>query len=156
MAEIIPFNRLKHKIKVLKAKNKKIVATNGCFDILHIGHIRSLQKAKSLGDVLVVGLNSDTSVKKNKGKTRPINNEKIRAEVLSALACVDLITIFSEETANKFLEMVKPHIYVKGGEYNLKKLSEAALVRKLGGKTVQIPMIPEFSTTKLINRIKKI
>lgn len=156
MAEIIPFNRLKQKIKVLKAKNKKIVATNGCFDILHIGHIRSLQKAKLLGDVLVVGLNSDASVRKIKGKTRPINNEKTRAEVLSALACVDLITIFSEETANKFLEMVKPDIYVKGGEYNLQKLSEAALVRKLGGKTVQIPMIHGFSTTKLISKIKKI
>jgi len=158
MAEIIPPDHLSHKIDYLKSKNKdlNVVATNGCFDILHVGHIRSLQKAKSLGDVLIVGLNSDSSVKKIKGENRPINNENNRAEVLAALGCIDIVTIFSEETAERFLEMVKPNIYVKGGEYNLDNLPEAKIVQKYGGKVHFIPMIPESSTTKVIDKIKKI
>lgn len=158
MAEIILFDRLHHKIEYLRSKNKDliIVATNGCFDILHIGHIRSLQKAKTLGDILVVGINSDSSVKKLKGKDRPINNEQARAEILAALSCVDIVNIFNEYTAEKFLETVKPNIYVKGGEYDLDNLPEAKIVQKYGGKTITIPMIPEFSTTQLIDKIKKI
>ncbi len=158
MAEIIPPDHLSHKIDYLKSKNKdlNVVATNGCFDILHVGHIRSLQKAKSLGDVLIVGLNSDSSVKKIKGENRPINNENNRAEVLAALGCIDIVTIFSEETAERFLEMVKPNIYVKGGEYNLDNLPEAKIVQKYGGKVHFIPMIPESSTNKVIDKIKKI
>ena len=158
MAEIIPFNQLQHKIDFLRSKNKdlKVVATNGCFDILHIGHIRSLQKAKTFGDILVIGVNSDSSVKKLKGKNRPITKENERTEVLAALACVDIVSIFNEETALNFLELVKPNIYVKGGEYNLDNLPEALLVRKLGGKTIQIPMIPVISTTNIIEKLKKI
>lgn len=157
MAEIIPLNQLSHKIDFLRSKNKnlKVVATNGCFDILHVGHIRSLQKAKKLGDILVIGINSNESVQKLKGKNRPINSEDQRAEVLAALECVDLVTIFSEETALKFLEIVKPDIYVKGKEYDLDNLKEAKLVKELGGQTIQIPMIPGVSTTKIIERLKK-
>ena len=158
MAEIILLDRLNHKIDYLRSKNKAliIVATNGCFDILHVGHIRSLQKAKTLGDILVVGINSDSSVKKLKGKDRPINNEQARAEILAALSCVDIVSIFNEHTAEKFLETVKPNIYVKGGEYDLDNLPEAKIVQKYGGKTITIPMIPEFSTTQLVDKIKKI
>ena len=157
MGEIISFDQITHRIGFLRSKNKdlKIVATNGCFDILHVGHIRSLQKAKTFGDVLVVGINSDISVKKLKGNNRPINNEKERAEVLAALSCIDLVTIFNEETAEKFLDIVKPDIYVKGEEYDLEKLPEAILVRKHGGKIIQLPLIPNSSTTNLIERIKK-
>ena len=157
MAEIIPFNQLKHKVDFLRSKNKdlKIIATNGCFDILHVGHIRSLQKAKTHGDLLIVGLNSDSSVNKLKGKNRPINNENERAEILAALACIDLVTIFNEDTAEKFLETVKPDVYVKGEEYNLDNLPEAIIVRKHGGKTIQIPMIPGVSTTNTIKKLKK-
>ena len=156
-AEIIPIEHLQHKIDYLRSKNKdiKIVATNGCFDILHIGHIRSLQKAKSIGNVLVVGLNSNSSIKKLKGDKRPINNEKERAEVLAALSCIDIVTIFNEETAERFIEIVKPDIYVKGAEYPLDKLPEAKMVNKYGGKIFQIPMVPNSSTTALIERIKK-
>ena len=157
MAEIILLDRLNHKIDYLRSKNKNlvIVATNGCFDILHIGHIRSLQKAKTFGDILVVGINSDSSVKKLKGEDRPLNNENNRAEILAALTCVDIVSIFSEPTAEKFLETLKPNIYVKGGEYDLDNLPEAKIVQKYGGKTLTIPMIPEFSTTKLMDKIKK-
>ena len=96
------------------------------------------------------------SIQKLKGKTRPVNPENERAEVLAALACVDIVSIFNEATAEKFLDLVKPDIYVKGGEYNLEELPEAVLVRSFGGKTIEIPMIPGFSTTKLIERLKKI
>ena len=156
MTEIISFNQLSHRIEFLRSKNKdiKIVATNGCFDILHIGHIRSLQKAKTLGDILVIGINSDSSVKKLKGKNRPINPENERAEILAALSCVDIVTIFNEDTGEKFLEQLKPDIYVKGSEYELDKLPEAYLVKKLGGKTIQIPMIPGASTTNIIEKLK--
>lgn len=158
MAEIVPLNQLKHRIEFLRSKNKdlKVVATNGCFDILHIGHIRSLQKAKKLGDVLVVGINSDSSVKKIKGKNRPIYTESERAEILAALSCVDFVSIFNEETAKEFLELFKPDVYVKGEEYNLDNLPEASIVNKYGGKIIQIPMVPGFSTTNAIERLKKI
>ncbi|MBI2995454.1 MAG: D-glycero-beta-D-manno-heptose 1-phosphate adenylyltransferase [Candidatus Melainabacteria bacterium] len=158
MAEIVSLDQLQHKIDFLKSKNKNlvIVATNGCFDILHVGHIRSLQKAKTLGDILVVGINSDNSVKKLKGNNRPIINENERAEVLAALSCIDYITLFFEETAENFLEKVRPDIYVKGSEYTLDKLPEVKVVKKLGGKIVQIPMIPGISTTSIIQSLKKI
>ena len=158
MAEIVPLNQLKHKLDFLRSKNEKlvVVATNGCFDILHVGHIRSLQKAKKLGDILVVGINSDSSVKKLKGNDRPINSQNERAEILAALGCVDLVTIFDEESAEKFLELFKPDVYVKGGDYDLDKLPEAVLVRNYGGKTVQFPIVPGFSTTTTIRKLKKI
>ncbi len=157
MAEIIPSDQLKNRIEFLRSKNKdiKIIATNGCFDILHIGHIRSLQKAKSIGNILVVGLNSDASVKKIKGNDRPINNEKDRAEILAALSCIDFVSIFHEDTAEKFLEIVKPNIYVKGEEYNVDILPEAKIVKKYGGEIFLVPMIPDSSTTKLLEKIKK-
>ena len=158
MAEIILFEELSNKIEFLRSRNKdfKVVATNGCFDILHIGHIRTLQKAKTYGDLLVVGLNSDDSVKKIKGKNRPINNEKERAETLAALGCVDIVVIFNEETAEKFLKSLKPDVYVKSNEYDLDNLPEAEVVRNYGGKTIQVPIIPNFSTTNIIEKIKKI
>lgn len=158
MSEKILLDRLKDKIEFLRRQNKdlKVVATNGCFDILHVGHVRSLQKAKSLGNFLVVGINSDASVKRLKGDERPINNENDRAEVLASLSCVDIVTIFNEQTAENFLSQVKPNIYVKGGEYDLNKLQEAVLVRSFGGEAVSIPMVQGSSTTGLIEKIKKI
>lgn len=158
MAEIIPIDHLQHKLNFLRSKNPdlKVVATNGCFDILHIGHIRSLQKAKSLGNFLIVGLNSDFSIKRLKGDDRPINNEKDRAEVLAAISCIDFVSIFNDDTAENFLEVVKPQIYVKGGEYNVDILPEAKVVKKYNGEIVLVPMIPNSSTTGLINKIKKI
>ena len=103
----------------------------------------------------MVGLNSDLSVKKLKGKNRPINNEKNRAEILAALSCIDFVSIFNEDTAEKFLEMVKPNTYVKGGEYNVDILPEAQMVKKHGGEIFLVPMIPDSSTTTLLDKIKK-
>lgn len=158
MAEIVPIEQLSYKIEFLRSKQKDlaIVATNGCFDILHIGHVRSLQKAKTLGDLLIVGINSDSSVQKIKGSSRPINPQNERAEIIASLECVDLVSIFKEETAEKFLDMVKPNIYVKGGEYNLDNLPEVKIVKKYNGKVVTVPMIPGFSTTELIKKLKNI
>lgn len=157
MAEIVTLDQLPHKIEFIRSRNKniKIVATNGCFDILHVGHIRYLQKAKQFGDVLVVGINSDLSVKKIKKSTRPINSQNERAEVIAALSCVDIVSIFNEETAEKFLTMVKPDIYVKGGDYNPDNLPEAALVKNIGAKIEIIPFVPGYSTTTTIERLKK-
>ncbi len=156
MAEIILINILKDKIEFLRSRNKnlKIIATNGCFDILHVGHVRYLQKAKTFGDLLIVGLNSDNSVKRLKGPSRPINIESDRAEILAALGCIDIVSIFSEDTAEHFLNEVKPDIYVKGGEYNLETLPEAILVQKYGGKSITIPMIEGSSTTNIISKMK--
>ena len=156
MAEIVSLEELSHKINYLRSKKKDliVVATNGCFDILHVGHIRSLQKAKTLGDILVVGINSDTSVKKLKGKNRPVNIETDRLEILAALSSVDFVSVFSEDTAEKFLNAFKPNIYVKGAEYAIDNLPEAQVVKKLGGSVVKIPMIPGSSTTSIIEKLK--
>ena len=157
MAEIIPLHQLQHKVELLRSRNKdiKIVATNGCFDILHVGHIRSLQKAKTFGDILIVGINSDSSIKELKGDLRPINNELDRAEVLASLECINIVSIFNEKTAERFLEFIKPNIYVKGGDYDLETLPEAILVRKYHGQTIQVPLVPNSSTTKIIEKLKK-
>ena len=137
----------------LRNKNKKVVFTNGCFDILHVGHVRYLKAAKDLGDVLIVGLNTDASVKKLKGNDRPINNEADRAEVLLALEAVDHVVFFGEQTAESLIEEVKPNIYVKGGDYTLETLPEAKIVQSYGGHVEFIPMVAGRSTTNVINKI---
>ena len=137
----------------LRDKNKKIVFTNGCFDILHVGHVRYLKAAKALGDVLIVGLNNDASVKKLKGDDRPINNEVDRAEVLLALESVDHVVLFGEQTAESLIAEVKPNIYVKGGDYTLDTLPEAKIVQSYGGRVEFIPMVAGRSTTNVINKI---
>lgn len=139
----------------LQEQGQRIVFTNGCFDIIHAGHVRYLSEARSLGDFLVVGLNSDASVKRLKGPERPINHELDRAEVLAGLWAVDAIVIFDESTAESLVEYFKPQIYVKGGDYELKNLPEAKLVETYGGKTVLIPEVPGRSSSKVIEQIRK-
>lgn len=141
-------------IKALKAKGKKVVATNGCFDILHVGHVRYLQKSKSFGDILVVGLNSDISVKILKGQTRPINPQEDRAEVLCALACVDYVVMFDEKSPVDLLDLIKPDIYTKGGDYTLETLPEADVILKNNGKVEFIDFVEGKSTTKIIDKMK--
>lgn len=141
-------------IKTLKAKGKKVVATNGCFDILHVGHVRYLQKSKSFGDILVVGLNSDISVKILKGETRPINPQEDRAEVLCALACVDYVVMFDEKSPVDLLDLIKPDIYTKGGDYTLETLPEADVILKNNGKVEFINFVEGKSTTKIIDKMK--
>ena len=138
------------------ATNGQIVAfTNGCFDILHAGHVRYLTAAKKLGDILVVGLNSDESVRKLKGCGRPVNQSADRAEVLAGLRAVDHVVIFEEDTAEEIVRQLHPDIYVKGGDYSLDRLPEAAIVASYGGRTVLVPLVEGRSTTNVIRRLRQ-
>ena len=132
---------------------KKIVFTNGCFDILHAGHVRYLTAAKSFGDVLIVGLNSDESVHKLKGEGRPVNSESDRKEVLLGLKAVDEVIIFSEQTAERLISEIKPDVYVKGGDYTLETLPEAKIVQSYGGKVEFVQLVEGRSTTNIIKKI---
>ena len=138
----------------LRAHGQRIVFTNGCFDILHVGHVRYLGAARALGDCLVVGLNSDASVRRLKGPERPVNEEADRAEVLDALRAVDYVTIFDEPTAAELIEIIRPDVYVKGGDYTIATLPEAEIVRGYGGRVEFIDLVPERSTTQVIEKLR--
>lgn len=140
----------------LKKSGKKVVFTNGCFDILHVGHVRYLRQARALGNVLVLGLNRDSSVKGLKGSGRPVTDEKERAEVLSALEAVDYIVFFGDKTPEKLIRAVKPDFLVKGGDWKKENIVGAAFVESYGGKVLPLRSIKGYSTTKLIEKIKKI
>jgi len=144
-------------IQEAKSQGKKVVFTNGCFDILHIGHIRYLQDARSCGDLLVVGVNSDASVRKLKGPERPIIPEFERLEVLAALGCVDYVTLFSEDTPIELILAIKPDIHTKGGDYKIEDLSEAEAVKTVGGRIQIVPYTDTgtlgWSTSNLIKKI---
>lgn len=148
------FSRTKAKflIQNLKAKGKKVVFTNGCFDIIHKGHTSYLELARGLGDFLIIGLNSDTSVIKLKGQNRPINHETIRATNLLKLDYVDAVTIFSEETPRKIIEELQPDFLVKGGDYELENIVGADYVRSAGGEVVILPFVAGHSTTNIIEK----
>lgn len=135
--------------------DKKVVFTNGCFDILHAGHIDLLQKAKELGDILVVGLNSDESIKRIKGDKRPINKLDYRIKMLSSIQCVDYIIVFDEETPLDLIEAIKPDVLVKGGDYQIDDIVGAEIVRSNGGRVLTIPFVYNISTTDIINKIIK-
>ena len=132
---------------------KKIVFTNGCFDIIHVGHVRYLTTAKNFGDVLIVGLNTDESVKKLKGDSRPLNNQNDRAEVLLGLKAVDYVILFGEETAENLIAELQPDIYVKGGDYTLDTLPEAKIVQSYGGRVELVNLVEGKSTTNIIKKI---
>ena len=155
--KIVELKDLSDRCEKLRSAGKKIVATNGCFDLLHVGHVRYLQAARALGDLLVVGLNGDGSVHELKGAGRPITNQTDRAEILSALACVDLVTIFPEIRATKFLAAVRPAVYVKGGDYTPRTLDEEELtiLTEIEAAIHLIPFETGYSTSGLIERICK-
>jgi rfaE bifunctional protein nucleotidyltransferase chain/domain len=142
-------------IKNLRAKGKRIVFTNGCFDLVHIGHIRYLEEAKALGDVLVVAVNSDSSVRKLKGLQRPILPEEERAEILSSLGCVDYITIFDEPDPLKLITSLQPHVLVKGGDWTKEQIVGKDVVERLGGEVAILPFVKGASTSALIETILK-
>ena len=154
MEKLIEKENLNNIIKKLESENKKIVFTNGCFDILHAGHVRYLKESKKFGDILIVGLNSDVSVKKIKGESRPINPEMDRAEVLAGLEAVNYIVLFDETSPVKLLEEIKPDIYTKGADYTVETLPEAKTVLSYGGKIEFIKFLEGRSTTKIIDKIK--
>jgi D-beta-D-heptose 7-phosphate kinase / D-beta-D-heptose 1-phosphate adenosyltransferase len=142
-------------IKDLKAKAKRIVFTNGCFDLLHIGHVRYLEEARALGDVLVVGINSDASVRKLKGPQRPILPEQERAEILSGLACVDYVTLFDEIDPLNLITSLRPDVLVKGGDWTKEQIVGREEVEKSGGEVFLIPFVEKASTSNLIEMILK-
>lgn len=144
---------LLERVKELKALGKKIVFTNGCFDVLHPGHIHLLKSAKALGDFLIVGLNSDESVRRLKGEGRPIFNEKARKEILLSLRFVDEVIIFAEDTPERLIREIMPDLLVKGEEYKEEEIVGADFMKSYGGKVVRIPMLEGFSTSKIVSRI---
>ena len=143
-------------ISAYRRDSKRIVFTNGCFDILHRGHTTYLNRAKACGDILIVGLNSDRSVRHLKGPTRPINTLEDRAQILAALSCVDHIVPFDGDTPHELIQAIKPDIFVKGGDYTRETLPEAALVERLGGKVQILPYLENHSTTSIIEKIRQI
>jgi len=145
---------LSERLKALRGNEKKIVFTNGCFDILHPGHVDYLCQARDLGDFLVLGLNTDASVRLlNKAPNRPINNEQTRALVLAGLACVDAIVLFNEETPYDLIKFVEPDILVKGDDYKPENIVGFDIVSAKGGKVVTIPFLQGYSTTAMIKKI---
>ena len=156
--KIVKLKELSDRCEKLRSAGKKIVATNGCFDLLHLGHVRYLQAARALGDLLIVGLNGDRSVHALKGAGRPITPESDRAEILAALGCVDLVTTFPEIRATKFLAAVHPAIYVKGGDYTSETLDEEErkILKDLEAAIRIIPFEAGYSTSGLIEQICKI
>ncbi|NBS87676.1 MAG: ADP-heptose synthase [Verrucomicrobia bacterium] len=135
---------------------RRVVATNGCFDLLHVGHVRFLQEARKRGDVCIVGVNGDGSVRELKGVGRPVNGEMERAEVVAALGCVDAVVIFPGKRATEFLEAVRPDVYVKGGDYQAEELNkdEVAAVKAGGGEVQILPLTPDRSTTAVLKKLK--
>ena len=138
----------------MEARGQKLVFTNGCFDLLHAGHVRYLQAARALGEALVVGLNGDDSVRILKGPTRPINEQQDRAEVLAGLACVDFVTIFQEPRVTGLVSSIRPHVYAKGGDYTVESLDpdERAALQAAGAEIRILPLVPGRSTTAMLER----
>ena len=156
-AKIIDMNELAQCAGKLRAAGKKLVATNGCFDLLHPGHVRYLRAARRLGDALAVGLNGDHSVRELKGLGRPINNERDRAEVLAALECVDFVAIFPGSRATRFILAAQPAIYAKGGDYTCETLNaeERAALQQVGAEIRIIPFEKGYSTSLLLEQLRK-
>lgn len=156
MDKLKSFSQIEAIAENLKSQNKKIVFTNGCFDIIHSGHVDYLKKARKLGDTLIVGLNSDNSVKSIKGQKRPINNQEDRANVLGAFYFVDYIVIFEENTPYELIKLIKPDILVKGADWQSKQIVGQDVVEKSGGKVVLIDYLQGRSTTSIIDKILQI
>lgn len=153
MGKIIDRTKIKAIVDEIHSIGKTVVTTNGCFDILHVGHVRYLQKTKSFADFSIVMLNSDVSVKKIKGENRPINNELDRAEILCALSCVDYVVLFDESSPRNLLDEIKPDFHTKGADYTLETLPEADIIKKNGTKVEFITFVEGKSTTNIINSI---
>jgi len=156
MEKILSREQLKIRLDELRRQGRKIVFTNGCFDILHVGHVRYLREAKKLGDLLVLGLNSDASVRRLKGEKRPLVPEDERADVLAALEAVDFVTIFDEPTPLELIGYLKPDFLVKGGDWAEDAIVGADLIRQWGGRVVVAPLIEGRSTTNVVEKILQV
>ena len=154
--KIVTEKELLQKLNVWRLLGKTIVFSNGCFDILHAGHIASLSEAAQHGDVLVIGVNADVSVKKIKGDNRPLNDENSRSLLLASLSMVDAVIIFSEDTPLEIIKMIQPNVLVKGGDYSIDQIAGSKEVIAGGGKVIINPVINGFSTTSIIQKLKKL
>lgn len=152
LSKIYDRQSLLEKARAWRQQGEVVVFTNGCFDILHVGHVKTLSVAREQGTRLVVGVNSDASVSRLKGPTRPLNSEHDRATMLAALSCVDAVTVFTEDTPNDLIEVLQPEVHVKGGDYTVDDLPETPIIRAYGGKIVIVDLVPDRSTTSLIAR----
>jgi D-beta-D-heptose 7-phosphate kinase/D-beta-D-heptose 1-phosphate adenosyltransferase len=155
MRKIFTREELKEILEVKRREGQKIVFTNGCFDILHAGHVTYLAEAKKAGDILVLGLNSDSSVRALKGDKRPLIPESERALVLAALACVDYVTIFSEETPRELILFLRPDVLVKGGDWKEEDLAGGGEIKSWGGRVLLVAVVPGVSTTDIVERVKQ-
>jgi D-beta-D-heptose 7-phosphate kinase/D-beta-D-heptose 1-phosphate adenosyltransferase len=153
--KILPREKLREILTGLKREGRRIVFTNGCFDILHLGHVLYLREAKKHGDILVVGLNSDGSVRRLKGEGRPITPEGDRAELLAALEMVDYVSVFKEDTPAELIATLKPDILVKGMDYKVEEIAGRETVERSGGRVVIIPLVEDRSTSGIIDSIRK-
>ena len=156
MGLILTWEKLSEWREEQRKGGHRVVATNGCFDLLHVGHVRFLQEAKKRGDLLIVGVNGDRSVRELKGEGRPVNGEADRAEVVAGLGCVDAVVIFSEKRATEFLRAVRPEVYVKGGDYQADQLDkdEVVAVKEGGGEVQVLALTPGRSTTAVLKKLK--
>lgn len=156
-AKILSLSDLSRRAEEIRQAGQRLVLSNGCFDLLHVGHVRYLEQARQLGDFLVVAVNGDESVRSLKGAGRPLNLEDDRAEVLSALECVNFVTIFPARRATQVIEAVRPAIYVKGGDYTLESLDpeEVAALKRVGAEVKTLPLVPGKSTSSLIERMQQ-
>ena len=152
----LAFNEVAAFCQSLKKQNKKIVFTNGCFDILHVGHVTYLQQARELGDFLFLGLNSDSSVRKLKGEQRPVQNEKDRSRILLQLKSVDALCIFPEDTPLDLIKQVKPDVLVKGGDWDVNQIVGKEFVESYGGVCKNLPFVSGYSTSTILEKIKKL
>ncbi len=153
--KIVRIGTLRNKLKKLREKGQKVVFTNGCFDLLHFGHISYLEKIKKVNFILVVAINSDRSIKRIKGKGRPIQSEHARARTIAALECVDYVVIFNEDTPFRIIQSLKPDVLVKGSDWKKKEVVGGETVKSYGGKILLANYIPGFSTTHIIQKIEK-
>jgi rfaE bifunctional protein nucleotidyltransferase chain/domain len=155
--KILSLGELTQRAQEIRQDGRQLVLTNGCFDLLHVGHVRYLQRARELGDALAVAVNGDESVRALKGEGRPINSAADRAEILAALACVDFVTIFPELRATKVIAAIQPAIYAKGGDYSAASLNpeELSALRSAGTRVEILPLIPDRSTSGLLDRLHK-
>jgi len=152
--KIIEFDRVSESAERLRDRGISLVTTNGCFDLIHLGHLSYLEQARSLGQCLWVGINSDESVRALKGKTRPLNPQSVRCQQLAALCFVDYVTVFNERTPEAWLSLVQPQVHVKGGDYDVDDLPEKKIVESAGGKVVCLSFLPGYSTTNMIHQMK--
>ncbi len=153
--KIVSFDEIDEISRSIREENKTIVTSNGCFDILHMGHIKYLQTASEFGDFLIVGINSDSSVKEIKGKKRPVNSEIDRASIVASFGFVDYCVIFSQDTPVELLGIIKPRVHVKGGDYNISEIVEKKTVEDEGGTVKIIPVTTGYSTTEILNNLRR-